>query len=355
MDTYEKKYNEAMLRADEAVQKGCLDKYMFDIIFPPEESEDERIRKVIYKLMLGMREEIFTSQDEIVTKEKVLAYLEKQKINTEGDFARGYDCGYESCLNSHGAEWFEKQKENPKTAISIPADCASDAKCGNSRHKVGDSPEGRRLADEVVAYLIKFGYQPIIKDTLDQKHFQIKIPRHKEDFFHSKEYKHCREILGEYYYEGDFAGDVYTLYVLRQKEQKPVEWSEEDTEMYINVASSLRGYACGLENEEHKRHIKKGLDWLENRFQSLRPTKDCNGCPRHLEGYISGRSDAEKKLLEGYGILWTPEGELRMKPRWKPSEEQMKLLLNIEGDLRAFQYNDKAKALAELYEQLKRI
>ena len=38
---YEKKYNEAMLRADEAVQKGCLDKDMFDIIFPPEESEDD--------------------------------------------------------------------------------------------------------------------------------------------------------------------------------------------------------------------------------------------------------------------------------------------------------------------------
>ena len=38
-------------------------------------------------------------------------YLEKQKVNTDGDFARGYDCGYECCLNSHGAEWFEKQKE----------------------------------------------------------------------------------------------------------------------------------------------------------------------------------------------------------------------------------------------------
>lgn len=36
---------------------------------------------------------------------------EELKINTEGDFARGYDCGYECCLNSHGAEWFEKQKE----------------------------------------------------------------------------------------------------------------------------------------------------------------------------------------------------------------------------------------------------
>lgn len=36
---------------------------------------------------------------------------EDQKVYTEGDFARGYDCGYECCLNSHGAEWFEKQKE----------------------------------------------------------------------------------------------------------------------------------------------------------------------------------------------------------------------------------------------------
>lgn len=40
---------------------------------------------------------------------------------------------------------------------------------------------------------------------------------------------------------------------------------------------------------------------------------------------------------------------------WKPSEEQMKALLNIEGDLRAFQYNDKAKIIAELYEQLKQL
>lgn len=43
------------------------------------ESEDERVRKVIFKLLLGMREEIFTSQDEIVTKEKALSWLEKQK------------------------------------------------------------------------------------------------------------------------------------------------------------------------------------------------------------------------------------------------------------------------------------
>lgn len=47
--------------------------------------------------------------------------------------------------------------------------------------------------------------------------------------------------------------------------------------------------------------------------------------------------------------------EEKQEEHWKPSEEQMKALLNIEGDLRAFQYNDKAKIIAELYEQLKRL
>lgn len=43
------------------------------------ENEDERIRAVILKLVLGMRDEIFTTADKLVTKPKVLAWLEKQK------------------------------------------------------------------------------------------------------------------------------------------------------------------------------------------------------------------------------------------------------------------------------------
>ncbi len=41
--------------------------------------EDERIRSVILKLVLGMRDEIFTTADKLVTKPKVLAWLKKQK------------------------------------------------------------------------------------------------------------------------------------------------------------------------------------------------------------------------------------------------------------------------------------
>lgn len=71
--------------------------------------EDEKIRSAILLMMKVPRKEIFEAQG--ITKEQALDWLEKQKFHTEGDFGRGYDCGYQACLNSHGAEWFEKQKE----------------------------------------------------------------------------------------------------------------------------------------------------------------------------------------------------------------------------------------------------
>ncbi len=133
------------------------------------------------------------------------------------------------------------------------------------------------------------------------------------------------------------------------------EWSEEDTEMYINVASSLRGYACGLKNKEHRKHIKKGLDWLENRFKSL--------CPQLKEEW----SEEDERILKGIiGLIdhdqhydvsnkemldWLKS----LRPSWKPSVEQMNTLLSVEGILRSLQYSDKAKILASIYEQLKQL
>lgn len=74
------------------------------------ESEDERIIEGFYTLIRGIRRDGGLTLNKVPL-DKCEAWLEKQRINTEGDFARGYDCGYECCLNSHGAEWFEKQKE----------------------------------------------------------------------------------------------------------------------------------------------------------------------------------------------------------------------------------------------------
>lgn len=114
-------YDEALERAkkynidDAHAYQGTIVK----LIFPElRESKDERIRKWIFDLVNNMSFENLTESERAKNeewREKVLAYLEKQKVNIEGDFGRGYDCGYEACLHSHGAEWFEKQKETHYT------------------------------------------------------------------------------------------------------------------------------------------------------------------------------------------------------------------------------------------------
>ena len=95
MDTFEKKYNEALEQAKkELAACGSMDcdaaRLIFRLFPQLHESEDERIRKVIYKLMLGLRKEIFTTADKSVTKEKVLAWLERQKEQKPAEWSEDF-------------------------------------------------------------------------------------------------------------------------------------------------------------------------------------------------------------------------------------------------------------------------
>lgn len=102
--------------------------------------------------------------------------------------------------------------------------------------------------------------------------------------------------------------DVLT-WLEKQKEQKPAEWSEEDEKM-------LEGTLMWLDDlEKQGEYVEKERLWLK----SIRPVS--------------------KESLQS----------------WKPSEDQMKALLNAEGYLRAGDQFDSAKKIAELYEQLKRL
>ena len=306
MNDYEKKYNDAMLRADEAVQKGCLDKNIFDIIFPPEESEDERIRKWLVELVENQEPKMFIE----VKKMNVFAWLEKHKINTEGDFARGYDCGYESCLNSHGAEWYEKQKEQ-KPSIT-------------TKFKKG---EKIRFKDGGKSYIIA-------------------------------------DIRGLYYIaeDGQRMDIPYTdeNFVLANDEQKPVGWSEEDEKMKelkydvleerncgdgtfirnvrLNVPMTVREliqYATYKSREWGYIEIegKKVLEYRygavltdnitdEQKARKISAMKLYGGYTRadyilelesvpdrsaHLQGYIDGRIAAEKEFAEKFGIVIPPK------------------------------------------------
>ena len=84
---YEQKYNEALEKAksihDNPDASRNRKEWIEDIFPELAESEDERIRAVILKLVLGMRDEIFTTADKLVTKPKVLAWLGKLKEQKE--------------------------------------------------------------------------------------------------------------------------------------------------------------------------------------------------------------------------------------------------------------------------------
>ena len=124
----------------------------------------------------------------------------------------------------------------------------------------------------------------------------------------------------------------------KQKEQKPADDNPLDDPRFTE------GFDAG-------RTVQKIFD---------EPKPDCDGCAKHLEGYLNGRVDAENKLLEGYGILWMPDGELHIKPRWKPSEEQMEA---FKGYIEDFQARAEAAVggwnnfdvMIRLYEQLKKL
>lgn len=57
---------------------------------------------------------------------------------------------------------------------------------------------------------------------------------------------------------------------LNRKEQKSAEWSEEDETRFTNILIMLKEYAI---HHYSKDDVNKSVDWLENRFKSLRSNK----------------------------------------------------------------------------------
>ena len=406
---YEKAYKEALERArkihDEIVNNEVIGfpGQITDIFPELAESEDEKIRKKIEQLI---------------------------RLNTSG------------AEKTHLLAWLEKQKENPKNAISIPADCASNAKCPYKIHGEGefigdihDSPAYWRGWDDAMKHKESLHIPESCKENPDsftdgqkeQKPIKWTDLTWKDivqlegiinnvnyefrngigqESFGKEVLEKFREYKGDEYLDGteqkpaeclkaerdgwyvcikDFyaggkkqcsVGDLVQakggMYMMGKEdisewfrrayyeevrdaswsntntnipEQKPVEWSEEDERILTSIIE--RGSSQVPFGEPALRGEQ--MEWLMNRLKSLRPPKDCSDCSKHLQGYIDGRGDAENKLLDMYGILLMPDGELRMKPQWKPSVEQMRALQN------AVALTACDKDLARLYNQLKKL
>lgn len=183
--------------------------------------------------------------------------------------------------------------------------------------------ESKRLANEVIEYLTKCGYSPVLKDDIKKEYFHIDIPRHEDDFWLSEEYKHCRIVLGEYYMEGNYGGDTYTLYVWREKkEQKPIKWDEltwediNDLETIMNeVHSDFRNgigeKSFGLEVLERFRYNKgdENLEAIAPKFKV--GDEICSVDGQYEDTVLEVLSDGSYRL-KNLGILSIPESEWRL-------------------------------------------
>jgi len=136
---------------------------------------------------------------------------------------------------------------------------------------------------------------------------------------------------------------------------KPETEDERARRELIEFISSVKGIAesgrtTWAVRESDIEMCSRFLAWIEKQ-------KDCSGCAKHLEGYISGRCDAENKLLEQFGAIITPEGELHVKPRWKPSDEMMEALdYAITGHFDMISPTSYlSRKLEELYDRLKNL
>lgn len=272
-----------------------------------EESRDEKIRKAIIHHIL------YETKLDAATEHSWVAYLEKQKINTEGDFARGYDCGYECCLNSHGAEWFEKQKEQKPAEWS-----EEDAEILNDIVVFVSGYADKRVVSKWVEFLKSLYLQPKQEVPKDAETLIAKLVNLLKSYHIGEETATtlANRIADTY------GAQRYLDGVCDASKQ---EWSEED-ETRLKVIE-----------EEMERYIM---------FKQY-------GTPLSVD-------DIEwlKSLPERFNLPpkqeWNEEDEKQeeQKPKvWKPSKEQMEALYNIEFK----EFKKFGPIIESLYNDLKKL
>ena len=363
---YEQKYKEALERAKGFIKSNQdnVETYVrIDKIFPElQESEDERIRKGLIDM-----------------------------------FQRHPYCEINGLKTKDIVAWLEKQKENPKSVNSIPADCISNVKCENRWYKVQDfTPADGRLVlakDNIGNYLLasfaggEWFVERYDLDDVPMRHTYVtewcEIPSEKQ-----KEQKPDTEelvyrlngLMQEYIKEGEDEEErehrfkCYKLFwdALEDSsyfdEQKP-SWSEEDEEIYKEVLQSFESvkfkkhhYATG------KFTYAQVLSWLK----SLKPQKQDNNIsisPERLkelrdqsfeDGRKAGIAEMAKSMPMPEDTVLFQNGvkegrRLEREEMWKPSEEQIKHLLILADYFESEGGISNAKDLRKLGEDLKKL
>ena len=327
---YKEEYEAMVQRARELHEAGnFLTKKQMEIVCPElAESEDERIRKKIIEHLEMIKEgSVICAID---TSEEI-AWLEEQKDKN----CLACDQHLKGYLAGRKVTEEEKQKENPKSADSIPSDCVSDVKCEDRSPKHTDS-FGTDIRDTPAYWR---GWD----DAMKQKEQE-----HPNGCFTCDEYKKGYEA-GRFH--GFTAG-----YNKAKAEQKSAEWSEEDEKNLEQVIDVVYDY-CPDPVAKYK--LK---DWLTQRLKSLRPQ------PKKSE-YITSHKEFFKwiydRLVSVHKDNPNVDYMISFKKRieelsfdnlsWNPSEEQMSMLLAVIRDPNNVGSESCHLALESLYEDLQKL
>lgn len=281
---YKAKYEEALNKARELHGTVAAGRDFLAEIFPElVESEDEKIRRVIHQMMLWMRKETFTSQDESVTKEKVLCWLEKQKEQRPA--------------------WSEEDKTKLDNCCAVIA----------QQETYFDTTFRQKCLDFLYEFPKRFALpskQEWIEDNLKElTEFEAAMLHIGMSFFggsaglnpnNTNEVKKQAKLLLE----------------LVPKQ----EWSEEDEKIAKEIEEELwypgdfPDYPSKEESELYD-DCQRRLDWFKNKLKSLRPQL-------HTVSIKNANKFAELEYERGVkdGI------ESEKSRHWKPSEEQMEAL-----------------------------
>ena len=298
MDTYEKKYKEALEKA----KRFCTlptDKATMEEIFPElRESEDERMLNTIirgFENWKGNGNMLFNNTDV----DDILAYLEKQK-DQKPILQEDFDTA------KHEALWEEQKPAEYLDKDKVYAVMKKLHDLSFSRLIPINSDEYKKI-DEITCDIRNFLNYPI-----EQK------PLEKQDYSGLNDLE--RAIHRCFLVAGVENVPVTIIKETAQDclaQMKPAEW--EDYKDKVNIPY------CSSEPE-----------WSEEDEKMLSDLRNTRGCLMNA-GAISFKT--KKKFSN-----WLKS----LRPSWKPSDEQMEALLNI-------LHPDAPYELKSLYEQLKKL
>ena len=302
-----------------------------EVDLPKAESEDEKIRKHIIKILDGLA-----------------------------------PCHWDGNEKGECLAWLKKQKENPQSVDSIQADCVSSAKCEDRWRKVGDSfPDNGRevLAKDKFGNILLArydgeGWDVSVYDDEDyrchngiSKWCEIPSEKQKEQkpifkkgdkvIWDDEEFN-ILDVNVDSYNVGGYILPFYRQNELSLVEQKPAsgnsekpnnhaEWSEEDEERIRSILFSI-GYC---EDEyPNKKDYSKDIAWLK----SLRPQP-------HTVSIEKANKVAELEYERG-----VKDG---LNHHWKPTEEQVEAVSRyINGE---FMRAEDCMNMKSLYNDLKKL